>query len=186
VKDIAVDFGQLIAYAIPGAFALFAVAAVVPDLQFALAAPDSHRWLAQALLGAGLSVALGMLISVLRMGVIDSTFSAVALPGHGPKRPHRERFERVEPDYAIMVNKDVLAALSDAKASDKRPYQFYGNMLLSLYALELARAYTTGLGLAELAIFVVAAVSFYLAARRSSYRYMTAVAALNQVKQHRA
>lgn len=180
MKDIAVDFGQLIAYAIPGAFALFAVAAVVPDLEGALAISESQGWLSRALLSAGLSIALGMLVSVLRMGLIDSTFS-LKLPGYKSGKPHLGRFHRIEPDYAVMIDKDVLAALSDAKTSDKRPYQFYGNMLLAVSAFELARAYSAIPTKGEIAIVLLGAISFYLAARRSCYRYMAAVSALNQV-----
>ena len=130
MKDITLEFGLLIAYAIPGAFALFGFAAYEPKLDELLTLPDSQKWLSTALLIAGLSIALGMFVSVLRGLVIDSSF-ALPLPGACKVGPHWGSVRRVDPDYAAMKNKDVLAALQDVRSSDKRPYQFYGNMLVA-------------------------------------------------------
>ena len=61
-----------------------------------------------------------MFVSVLRGLVIDSSF-ALPLPGACKVGPHWGSVRRVDPDYAAMKNKDVLAALQDVRSSDKRP-----------------------------------------------------------------
>jgi hypothetical protein len=178
MKDIALEFGLLIAYAIPGAFALFGVSTFVPELALMLSQPDDQKWLSSALLMAGLSIALGMFVSVLRSLTVDASF-LLRLPSAGPKRPHWLPVERVDPDYGSMKAKDVLAALQDVRSTDKRPYQFYGNMLVALAILEASRLTQSKAVAAEIAISVAVGVAFYLASRKSHFRYMQAVRALN-------
>ncbi len=178
MKDITLEFGLLIAYAIPGAFALFGISVFVPELAALLSQPDNQKWLSTALLLAGISIALGMFISVLRSLTIDTSF-LLKLPGGGTQRPHWGRVERVDPDYAAMKAKDVLAALQDVRSTDKRPYQFYGNMLVAITVLESSRLAQGKLTFAEGIIVLAVAVAFYLASRKSHYRYIQAVRALN-------
>ena len=178
MKDITLEFGLLIAYAIPGAFALFGISAYVPELAVLLSQPDNQKWLSTALLLAGLSIALGMFVSVLRSLTIDASF-LLPLPTAGTLRPHWGRVERVDPDYGAMKSKDVLAALQDVRSTDKRPYQFYGNMLVALAILEWSRLEQGRVAIAEGALAVAVAFAFYLASRKSHYRYTQAVSALN-------
>jgi hypothetical protein len=178
MKDITLEFGLLIAYAIPGAFALFGIAAYAPDLAALLSQPDNQKWLSTALVLAGLSIAMGMFVSVVRALTIDASF-LLPLPAAGAARPHWGRVERVDPDYAAMKAKDVLTALQDVRSTDKRPYQFYGNMLVALAVLESSRLAQGRASAAEGVLAFFVAIAFYLASRKSHYRYMQAVGALN-------
>ena len=78
-----------------------------------------------------------------------------------------------------MKAKDVLAALQDVRSTDKRPYQSYGNMLVAITVLESSRLAQGKLTFAEGIIVLAVAVAFYLASRKSHYRYIQAVRALN-------
>ena len=162
MKDISLEFGLLIAYAIPGAFALYGFAAFLPGLAALTTLPDNEKWLSTALLLTGFIVALGMFVSVIRSLLIDTSF-ALSLPGANSVRPHGRPVTRVDPDYPVMKNKDVLAALQDARLSDKHPYQFYGNMLVALAIFEASRIKHGTVMATEIAITLLAVAAFYLA-----------------------
>jgi hypothetical protein len=177
LKEITLEFGVLIAYAIPGVFALFGVATFVPDIGALLSQRQTEQWLSTAVLVAGLSVTLGMFVSVLRASTIDASF-LVRVPILAQRiGPHWGKLARVDPSYARLASKDVLAAFQEAKANDKRPYQFYGNMLVALVILETSRFQHVTIGELGLALSMI--LGFYFAARKSYYRYVTAVAELN-------
>ena len=178
MKDITLEFGLLIAYAIPGAFVLFALAPIVPELAALLTLPDDQKWLSTAILLAGLSIALGMFSSVVRALTIDGSF-LLPLPWAVKVGPHWGAQGRVDPDYSVLKNKDALVALQDVRSTDKRPYQFYGNMLVALAILEFSRVAHGKASSAEVGFGILVGLAFYLASRKSHFRYMSAVRAIN-------
>jgi hypothetical protein len=76
-----------------------------------------------------------------------------------------------------------------AEANDKRPYQFYGNMALAItiaaavlfWKMRRERSRGGLRLLLVLAVWVIMFMTFYLGARLSYYRFVTAVRAINGV-----
>lgn len=179
MKDLSLEFGLLIAYAIPGAFALLGIAAYISDLNFILLQEKESTKLPFALLISGLSVTLGMFISVLRALIIDTTFQ-IGFPFSRHAGSHWGKINRVDVDYNVVKNNNLLTALQDVRLNEKRPYQFYGNMLISIILFELPRFTQNTTSNFEKILVILILIAFYFASRKSHYRYTTAIQALNR------
>lgn len=179
MKDISLEFGLLIAYAIPGAFALLGISVFIPDLNSILLPDKKSTELLFALLITGLSVTLGMFISVLRALAIDTTFQ-IAFSFFRFIGPHWEGLNRVDVDYNVVKNIELLTALQDVRLNEKRPYQFYGNMLISIILFELPRFTQVATSSFEKILVILILIAFYFASRKSHYRYTLAIQALNR------
>ncbi|HXA17296.1 MAG TPA: hypothetical protein VN380_09905 [Thermoanaerobaculia bacterium] len=158
MKELNLDFGLLIAYAIPGALALAGAAHWQKPLRdiFGQAYRGEHE--AGSLLAlATLSIVAGMIISVVRVSTLDHTFEgaftfspkgiavlsllatvpvlgvyARRLPKHGLDGSILKGHERIEPDFLVIAVKKRLDVYREAVNSDKRPYQFYGNAIVAI------------------------------------------------------
>jgi hypothetical protein len=179
MKDLSLEFGLLIAYAIPGAFGLLGIAAYISDLNFILVQEKESIRLPFALLISGLSITLGMFISVLRALTIDATFQ-IDFPFFRNIGRHWRRVNRVDVDYSVVNNNELLSALQDARLNEKRPYQFYGNMLISIILFELPRFTSNATSIFEKTLVMLVIIAFYFASRKSHYRYALAIQALNR------
>jgi hypothetical protein len=176
MKDLGIDFGLLIAYVAPGMLLIWGISPCTTDLSGVLISAQSETadavaWL-QLLL---ISLVAGMIISVIRAGTIDRTF-AINLPFIHSRAAHYAAVHRVEPDYSRLASEHVLAAYLEAKASEKRPYQFYGNLLI---ALIFASARTSSTDFKLTAVLLFSCIFLYFSARRSHARFITAVVQLN-------
>lgn len=187
MKDFGLDFGLLIAYLVPGALALWGFSYVSEDLQhlylMANAADGgAASWLAIVLL----SLMIGMVLSLIRVALIDRSFllDLRFRPLTKLNAPWLMPVARVEPMYGRLANDARLAAYLEAKASEKRPYQFYGNTLVSLFIAEslyLVQLSTVeSRDIALLLLLVLVGGLLYVAARTAHARFMKAVADLNR------
>ncbi len=180
MSDLGLDFGLLIAYFVPGALALIGLtyfSATAREIVKALTGHD--RSPGGFLVATVVALVLGMSISILRAGTVDVSFG-YQVPGFAPPiEPQGIRYEN-------LTSEGRLAAYLEAKASDKRPYQFYGNTLLALvlvatgillggpYKPNQRRLYALG-------ILIVALAVLYPAARLSHFRFMETVSAFNKL-----
>jgi hypothetical protein len=192
MKDFGLDFGQLIAYLIPGFVAVGAIALCDGSMYIlfnaALHGKDKAGTIVAVIV---FSVAAGMIVSVARAAFVDCTFALSKT-----KFPWLYRFSSVtgilreDPNITAIARAGLLDALRDARAEDKRPYQFYGNLLISV--LLLVPAWLIGLsrGLAAepssfstvlyVMLLALVAPALYSASRRSHYRYMREIRRLNR------
>jgi hypothetical protein len=195
MKDITLDFGLLIAYAIPGAVVLKGMTFWRSDLKklFSDAYSGEHTVGALAALIV-LSIVIGMLVSVIRGTIIDRSFSISLqrVPGIGKYLPdHYGSVKRENPKYSKLAIKEVLGAFMEAKASEKRPYQFYGNFLVALIIYLTMQITSPDYGpfnwtlrRAVIRLIILVVLSFlYTAARAAHKRYMEAVRDLNMVEE---
>jgi hypothetical protein len=173
VKDIGLDFGLLIAYFVPGAITVAALAVLAPELLPATGAgeaADAALWIASALIA-------GMVVSLLRGSTLDPSF---AIDFHraylARSKPHYGSCHRVEVDYPVLAKAGTLDAFREAVLQDKRPYQFYGNTLIAtvIWAFSVGQLSSTAW-----VVLVVSWVLLYIGSRRSHFTYMTTVKALN-------
>lgn len=186
VKEISLDFGVAIAYLVPGFVALRGVAFVSPDAKRLFVDSGDISTFAFAIVAAIIS---GMVVSVARASTVDRTFRLnLTLGALGRLPEHYGSMHRVDPDYAKLTSEGKLNAFLELKASEKRPYQFYGNSLLAILVYLLCRPFEPGVRYQvclrlDCLLFAVGTVFvlflLYVAARTSHFRYMKAVEKIN-------
>jgi hypothetical protein len=184
------DFGVVLAYIVPGFITLWALSYFVAPVAglFRAAGEGDNRFL---VLFALIVVCLGtgMFLSILRAGTIDVTFE-VPVPLCNPTiHPPCGEVPRVDPAHVALTCQGVRESFLLAESREKRPFQFYGNMVLAitvvaLTVLGLFRASQTRLSARRLLLvttmWTIVAITFYCGARLSHYRFMAAVTALNK------
>jgi hypothetical protein len=135
---------------------------------------------------SALAIVVGMGISVVRAGTIDRSFNL-----NIPLSPeHYRSLTQADPDYAQLTDQGKLNAYREAEENDKRPYQFYGNILLAVIILIAgwwSASFKTRTKLPKRTMLaltgvILAVVILYPACRKSYYRYNKAVAAINNYK----
>ncbi len=188
MKDFGMDFGLLIAYFAPGSLALWGSTFWVPELGDIVSRQQSSAPAFASLVIAALM--LGMLLSVVRASTVDRTFamSMQWVPFSAGTALARSSGGPSEPDYAVLCKKEVLDAYLEAKASNKRPYQFYGNTMLALVLCTggylkwnlVGAAPWTLRETALLLLTLIACHFLYLAARNSHQKFVKAVAEINK------
>lgn len=179
LKDVTLDFGTLIAYLIPGYVALRGMTGLgVGSMDMLPAGPLFEGQQVVTLLVG--SLVAGMLLSIVRAIVVERTFS-VPLPL--ASKPHWGRAPTAEVPYGRLADLGRMAAFQEAKASEKRPYQFYGNMLLALALLLAGRLHAGGGGMpaGAVAVIVLSMLFLYTGARSAHYRYVTALKAIESL-----
>jgi len=203
-QDIGIDFGTAIAYLVPGVITTRGVSFFYPELQklFRFGSEGKSDLAVFAMLVL-VGLAVGLIVSAVRAATIDWSFAlSVAwlrdltlapLPDGEMKSAALEALEyfgsvkREDPVFARLTVNDRLPAYREAVAADKRPYQFYGNLLIALAiylggaTLEPVRLHTTHPWLLRSA-YVGAFGMLYAAARRSHFRYMRSVKQLNSLR----
>ena len=117
------DFGQFIAYFVPGFVAFYAITYISPEAKalFNLSlAPDSGL---SAELGIGLfSIAAGIIISAIRDLVLDTIQSKI-----GVTKPTL--------DYSKLSDANIRNEFNDAINNTYKFAQFYGNMFVVIFLL---------------------------------------------------
>jgi hypothetical protein len=187
MSGLRLDFGLLIAYLVPGFLLLYGLHPFVPELKLLLATGDSEKAVITAFAIAALSIVAGMAVSIVRFSTIDRTFEMDIRWSNFERYPHHRAIRRVEIDYGKLSDDGVLKAYLEAKSSELRPQQFYGNVLVVALVVSAARlAWPLFVASGEqmnyllwVAIALAAVVILYPATRRSFARYCAAVYRLN-------
>ena len=201
-QDIGLDFGTVIAYLVPGVIAARGLSFVYPELRRLFHfGPDGKSDLALFALLALVGIAIGLIVSAARAATLDMSFAIslsaireafVACCPPNLKAAAREALDyfdaqkRVDPQFGKLTSDGRLAAYVEARATDKRPYQFYGNLFIALAIYIAGAVFEHGpLGTDFPVIVVIAhAIGFgllYSASRRSHYRYMKSVTDFNSL-----
>lgn len=112
------SFGLLIAYLLPGFVTLWALRPFVPEIGTWLGATPATAPTIDGFLYATLaSTAVGLVVSAVRWGVIDSVYHRTGIPA---------------PDWNFRSLPGNLAAFESHVQDHYRYYQFYANMLVAL------------------------------------------------------
>jgi hypothetical protein len=186
--SIGFDFFLFIAFFIPGVFILYALSLVLSPFKSLVSIGNTGKETSNWLLVLSLCILLGMMSSILRSSFIDPTFR-INLSNCWLFKGKTDwaGAQRVEPDYS-KLSKDDLEALKELKNEEKRPYQFYGNMLIALTCLLgclliLCFKKNTRVAWRQfVVIFVAYLFSFwilYIGSRFSHFNYMHRVEDLN-------
>jgi len=192
--DIGFDFFLFIAFLIPGIFILFSLSLSQPlinrHLNIRQVEKDGKNWI----LILSVATLLGMMSSILRNVIIDKTFSVdLSYLPFVEGKPAWIGISRVEPLYANLTE-NGLNNLRELKNEEKRPYQFYGNMLIALSVLLvclsiLVSKENPNKQLKRFAIlwsvYLFAAWLLYIGSRFSYYNYMHGVKSINDIEQKR-
>lgn len=194
MPTIAADFGIVLAYIIPGFFCLWAATLLSDGLAglFSQAHEGEKRALSIFALIA-LSLVVGMFISILRAVTIDQSFKVVVPLCNRAQYLWCDSVDREDPTIAALSCEGPREAFLLFESRDKRPYQFYGNMVLAV-------SIVAGTGLAGMlkgknkskrswpkivagvALWAVLAATFYVGSRTAHYRFMNSVKVLNTLK----
>jgi hypothetical protein len=191
------DFGIILAYLIPGFLTLWAAKHVCAPIQNLFNHAQESEKRAVTFLALTVScLATGMFLSIVRASTVDKSF---ALPlCSGADGSTCKATSRVDPDFVALACEGLREAFLLAEARDKRPYQFYGNMVLALtIAVILIGLKRDGRSSPQpplwrrsggkclpilVAAWLAAVVPFYWAARTSHYRFMKAVSGINNAR----
>ena len=191
MKDLSLDWGQLIAYLIPGFVTVGAIALCDETMYAVMSAAMYQKDSAGAIVAILLfALAAGMIVSVARAALLDWSFAL-----------SRQRFPlfylksaveptwREEPNLTNIAAAGAMEVFREARAEDKRPYQFYGNLLVAVLLLAVAwpvgilRQHAVAPSILTLFIysvlFVPTILALYSASRRSHFRYMREIRRLN-------
>ena len=151
------DFGQLIAYLVPGFVAFYAITNISPEAKtvFDLSLkPDTG---VSAELGIGLfSIGAGIIVSAIRDLALDPIQFKT-----GVNKPTL--------DWSKLSDANVHAAFREAINNTYRFAQFYGNMFVAFFILIGFRIYRSILvenGWPTTIIFIVALVCLFIAHRK--------------------
>ncbi len=133
--DIGYDFFLFIAFFVPGVFITYALSLIITPLKTLLGigvdSKDGNSWI----FIFSLCILLGMMSSILRSVFIDSTFKIdFSSSGIFQGKDNWKSMSSIEPDYSKLT-KDELDNLKELKNEEKRPYQFYGNMIVAFTCL---------------------------------------------------
>ncbi len=178
MNGLRIDFDLALAYGLPGAALVLFWA---PFLNIEFDGPIPTLTLLVVVFVSG------MLVSILRFVVVDGSFS-VAFPLANTERfPHYKGITRAEIDYSALACNGVLAAYSEAQRNEKRPYQFYGNLmivgLLTFFLEAIRLIWNQGWCQLSAYLFLGGTVALlailYPACRRSYFRFNSAVVSLN-------
>jgi hypothetical protein len=180
------DFGLFIAYLIPGLVTLWALSYPIGSLRQLFSRLDDEKRFGPIIAVASLALVTGMVVSIVRAGVLDHTFEIPypLLDCNGD--PQFGNVGRVDPDYTRFTDEGYREAFLLAVAHEKRLYQFYGNTLLAILLVSFAwlsqgnwRSSTRRFRIAAPIAVVCAVIALYGGARMSHYRFMRAVTMLN-------
>jgi hypothetical protein len=182
------DFGIILAYLVPGYITLWAISSLSKPIAnlFQTAAEGEKRALAVFALTI-VSLGTGMFVSILRAGTLDKSFE-LKVPFCAS--PQWGSVPRADPDFVALMCTGHRESFLLAEASDKRPYQFYGNMALAITiatavaVLKMRKAFSPvgrGRYVLVMVAWAIMLVTFYSGARLSHYRFMKAVREINCV-----
>lgn len=193
MPEISADFGIVLAYIVPGFLRLWSVAYLHNALThlFRSTVEGEQRVLAVFSL-AVICLAIGMFLSMIRAGTIDQSFKLdiptllckITDPAACGKAPG------VDPDFQALTCDGIRESFLLAESRYKRPYQFYGDMVLALTIAAAAFAWrfrtsAPRVGVQRfillMALWAIGIFAFYSAERLAHYRYIHAVESLNKL-----
>ena len=181
------DFGLLIAYVVPGVLLLYGIAPFVPQLQELLTAGESQSAVVTGIVIGALSIVAGMGVSIIRFQTVDRTFSLDIPFSNYDRYPYHRSIPPSEIDYGQLKKEGALNAYLEAKLSEKRPQQFYGNVLVVALVVSLVRLLgplLTDVPRTGTALWIVAAFGavfvLYPASRHTYSKYVNAVRRINE------
>ncbi len=182
--NIGFDFFLFISFFIPGVFILFSLTLVNATFRTFIndwiSGKNNNNWL----FAFSLCILLGMMSSIVRNIIIDRTFQW-NISFFSENKIYLKPVSRYEPAYAYLT-KDQLENLKELKNEEKRPSQFYGNMLIALTffivcliskSLKEKRKKLLG----YLCIYVFSFWILYTGSRFSYNNYMSGVNVLNSI-----
>ena len=189
MPELVADFGIILAYIIPGYITVWVISYLfkpVADL-FRKVGTGENRTLAVFALTI-VCLGAGMFISTIRAATLNWSFECVAV-SFLCKSPHCHRIIPEDPNFGVLRCQGQRQSYLLAEANDKRPYQFYGNMALAITIAAAVLFWKMRSGssrqrlrvLLVLAVWTVMFMTFYLGARLSYHRFVTAVKAINAV-----
>lgn len=124
MKPVSIDFGIVIAFIAPGFVALLAVSYYIPAAgQLVAAAANEHQDVGVFLIVLLSSLSIGLVISGVRLIVIDSLILHV--------RPKCLRVQNYHVNYKA-VDRDTLSKILTLRDNFYRFYQFYANSVVAL------------------------------------------------------
>jgi len=175
---ISFSFEVVIAYVIPGFIALEALKSTNSDLaNFFVdtsADDDIGRW---TILFA-LSLLTGMIVSIVRASLLDRSFR-FSLRLFESMPDQYNRVEPIEPNYERLSAPGKLEVFQEIQSGLRRPYEFYGNALLSGLLFSILTPLPANQTL-WLSFYLIAGCSLYTATRKTYFRYMKALEELNR------
>lgn len=156
------DFGLLIAYLLPGFAALWGCGYFVPEIRvFMSVAPDDSPTLGGFLYVTLAAIAAGLTVSTIRWLLLDGLHHFTGLS---------------RPAYDFSQFREHVAAYSLLNDIHYRYYQFYGNSVIALAWVEIARRSVRGWlappDMVEAAILVLIVV-FFLGSRDTLCKFYT-------------
>jgi len=195
MTELPLDFDNVLAYAIPGLLLLVGAAWLNPTWRRWFATLHSE-YTGSALLAMGVfTLVVGMLLGSLRSAVLslpdrlDLRWVPYSSESFAPMTGDWEAI-----NYGRIVDEGHLGALHEARVNERTPYQFFGNTLVAIMLLVIARvtllcrarighrislpACIRGI-LAAILFFALALVVLYPAYRTKRYRYWKAIEAIN-------
>lgn len=193
MSEISADFGIVLAYIVPGFLSLWSVAYLNNSLAhlFRSAVEGEQRTLATVFSLAVICLATGMFLSLIRAVTIDKSFKIEVSARLCDKQttPACGKATEVDPDYRVLTCDGIREAFLLAESRYKRPYQFYGNMVLALlivaalfawrFCIPAIRGGGHRFTLWVVVLWATGVFLFYSGARLAHYRFTHAVATLN-------
>lgn len=183
------DFGVFIAYLLPGMIVLYGATFVVPQIRDWLQPGGGRLGIGGAVLVSIIALTAGRLISIGRVVLIESTFSAPFPLLSCAEKPYLGGIPPLSLDYRQLFESGRRDALILAIANEQRPYQFCGNTAVALIVALACWLFTLTkqtFRRFRVLVMAVAAVSvtiiLYVGARSSYYEFMRAIAAINGVQ----
>jgi hypothetical protein len=197
MTELPLDFDNVLAYAIPGLLLLVGAACLNPTWREWFVTLHS-RYTASALLAMTVfTLVVGMLLGSVRSAVLSPSDrldlrwvwpSETLAPITGDREPI---------NYGKIVDAGHLGALHEARVNERTPYQFFGNTLVAITLLVIARVTLlcrASIGdriprptrkkgiLAAILFFVLALLVLFPSYRTKRYRYWKAIEAINAAK----
>ncbi|HEX5055584.1 MAG TPA: hypothetical protein VFX02_03715 [Gammaproteobacteria bacterium] len=175
------DFGLLIAYIVPGFLSLFLLSPFIPGLENLFDSGNDEKAVITGFIITSLAIVTGMSISLIRDWTIDSTFK-LKIPFLSAK--HYKKIELENIDYYRLTKQEVLNAYLEARTTERRTHQFYGNTLV-LVAFSTPHLFgeLQNYSISCRIIFWIIVLAFFLmlyeAARRSYWKFNNAIIKLN-------
>lgn len=186
--DIGFDFFLFIAFFVPGVFIAYAISLISSSFKALIGIGSSGKESNNWVLIFSACILLGMMSSILRNVLVDSSFeidfSSMCLV---KEKENWKGINSVEPNYS-KLSKDELDNLKELKNEEKRPYQFYGNMIIALTCLLICllllcirintkKAWKQFIGICFTYFFI--SWILYIGCRYSHYYYVVGVQNIN-------
>ena len=180
-KDDAFGFGTIIAYIVPGFVTLLGLSYFSKPVRVLISnATEPQAGIGPITFILLASLPCGMIISVIRGSTIDHTFRLNFKRWFPFLYSHYGPLEKVEPILTSATRDQPLEVVKEIRKSFHAPFQFYGNISVSLALIGAGQVYKNGFSAISHALlpalgFVLIFVILYSAARGSYSRTLDAL-----------